>query len=146
MEAVYISVLGAFIKQLFDSCWPQSSEGNHLPWEQVVRHEKLLPKTALWTGLLLEELSALTIVVFRDTAIKFVCSHTQSALLASLVLWRRHLGLMLEEDTSLVKIFRIMERVTFWLLPFTVSETHEKKIRLDIFYLTMWRQKSKKKP
>lgn len=127
MEAVYISVLGAFIKQLLDSCWPRSSEGNHFPWEQVVGQEKLLPKTGLWTGLLLEELSGLTTVAFRDTAIKFVCSHTQPALLASLVLWLRQTRFTLEKDTSLVKIFRIMAGVTFWLLPFTVSETHEKK-------------------
>lgn len=88
---------------------------------------ELLPKTGLWTGVLLEELSGLTTVAFRDTAIKFVCSHTQPALLASLVLWLRQTRFTLEEDTSLVKILRIMAGVTFWLLPFTVSETHEKK-------------------
>lgn len=136
MEAVYISVLGHSSNNCLVHAGHQSSELNHFPQEQLVGEEKLHSKTGLWTGLLLEELSALTIVTFRDTSIKFLCSHTQGALLASLVLWLRHMGLTLEEDTSLVKVFRIMEGVTFWLLSLTVSERQE-KISLDIFYLTM---------
>lgn len=89
---LYLSTGGVHQKNSLIHAGHQSSEVNHFPQEQVVGQERLVSKTGLWTRLLLEELSALTTVAFRDTAIKFVCNHTQAASLASLVLWLRHMG------------------------------------------------------
>lgn len=104
------------IKNMNGGCLHLTTEGIHQTalWfmmaisteplrDQVVGQDKLLSKTGLWTGLLLEELSALTTAAFRDTAVTFVAATHKQLCLASLVLWLRHVGLILEEDISLVK-------------------------------------------